>query len=500
MTKLYACIRSKNWIRYALAIFVPIIIMFILILYRKENFFHFVPGTSDEIDYWMEIRAIVENGLFSNSGYFGYQELTANYLFYGAHGPYLLLPYYLIGKIIGWNTYTPLICNVLFMIIALLLFAAITKSNRMTGLLCILLCGYSYFTIFYMTAMVETLFFAIAIVMGALFYKCFSDPEASKKYKIWLFVLISISALFRISNVLFFFPYLFLLQVKKKSHYIYIIAGGFIYMFLLYLMTSMFSVAYPNGFLYKLMQAVQTEGIGEGAVMILKNIYKNIGNFLNPGFGGYPNVFMRYVMMFSGIAYTFFAFFRLKDGKVRKREKLDWISFSNALTLLLIVILVFTFYDVYSWRDTRTFAPVLFTTFVLTILHVKISISLRTAVVTASIVSIIFVNHTLNYTASSFPKNKEDFTMLNDHIRYDAEAESRWENTVLINNFPVYLTNMEPGISFMYYYGILPIEQPLKSKYAFFKGEFQDDQFVLIETDGTYYLYCNKAYLENQSR
>jgi len=209
-------LRSRCWLKYAIALATPLILMLLLLAVCQRNLFNFTPLWSDELGYWHETNTAVNRGLFSNnSGYFSYLEIPTNLLFYGAHGIFIIIPYYLIGIVLGWTTYTPLIANIIFMTAAMLLFARITRNTRHTAILAVLLLFFNYFLMYYITAMSETLHYACCIVIIALVSRCFTDTSHKKRYMILLFIAVTIASFIRINNVVFYLPMMLMVKLTN---------------------------------------------------------------------------------------------------------------------------------------------------------------------------------------------------------------------------------------------------------------------------------------------
>lgn len=83
---------------------------------------------SDEVSYYKQIEAMIEFGM--PKGYWGYNESTALVGTYGAWSFFNFLPYAMLGKVIGWNYFSPIICNLLFIQLAFVVFAYLTRINN----------------------------------------------------------------------------------------------------------------------------------------------------------------------------------------------------------------------------------------------------------------------------------------------------------------------------------------------------------------------------------
>lgn len=322
-------LRNRCWHKYAIALVTPFILMLLLLAVCRGNLFNFTPVWSDELGYWHETDTAVNLGLFSeNSGYFSYLEIPSKLLFYGAHGIFVIIPYYLIGIIFGWTAYSPLIANIIFMTAAMLLFARITRETRHTIILAVLLLFFNYFLLYYITAMSETLHYAISIVIIALVSRCFTDTALKKRYMILLFIAVTIASLIRISNVVFYLPMMLMVKLTKKRHYLYLILGWPILTALLFYICSRFSAPYPFGFLSGLLGAAGSGDLYGALNMLWDHFVTNIKLFLSPK-DNVLLVFGRYASILVLILSGFFSFFTVKHGHVVRRENADRVCLSS---------------------------------------------------------------------------------------------------------------------------------------------------------------------------
>lgn len=119
---------------------------------------------NDEVCYYKQIEAILSFGI--PKGYYGYNESSAQLLSFGAWNPLIFLPYVIIGRLIGWTFITPIIINLLFISIGVVLFARIIRIDYMqmcTIVFCII-CS-PVFMRYVLSCMPETIFFTGMIIV-----------------------------------------------------------------------------------------------------------------------------------------------------------------------------------------------------------------------------------------------------------------------------------------------------------------------------------------------
>lgn len=125
---------------------------------------------SDEVSYYKQIEAMIEYGM--PGGYWGYNESTARIGTFGHWTVLGFIPYYIIGKLLGWTFLTPIICNLFFMSMASLAWYALSRPTpeQVIGWIMLsaslpVLCRYS------LAAMLEALIVAMGIVLVGLTVK-----------------------------------------------------------------------------------------------------------------------------------------------------------------------------------------------------------------------------------------------------------------------------------------------------------------------------------------
>ncbi len=161
---------------------------------------------SDEILYYKMIEAMSK---FNQPlGYFGYAESFAQIGHLGSFSPFFLFIYVLYGKIFGWTLFSPLICNLIFMTIAMFLFAYFVCPNRIQTVEIMILYVCSFiFTRYIFTCTPETLVYALVLIFFSVSVKAFRQKDEDKKtaYLVALNLLACYLTLLRPYWVLLFF-------------------------------------------------------------------------------------------------------------------------------------------------------------------------------------------------------------------------------------------------------------------------------------------------------
>lgn len=114
----------------ALAILIPVIGMIVYMMSQGLTFDQiYIPSSywNDELFYYKQIEGVIKYG--HPQGCFGYMESQALYGNFAAWNFTNILPFALVGKIFGWNPYTPIWFNMFIWIVALILFALLIKPS-----------------------------------------------------------------------------------------------------------------------------------------------------------------------------------------------------------------------------------------------------------------------------------------------------------------------------------------------------------------------------------
>ena len=83
---------------------------------------------NDELFYFKQVEGIVNYGY--PQGYFGFNESHARQLSFAAWSPVLVWPWILWGLVFGWNLQSPVICNIVLMMITMFGFVRLVKPDR----------------------------------------------------------------------------------------------------------------------------------------------------------------------------------------------------------------------------------------------------------------------------------------------------------------------------------------------------------------------------------
>ena len=208
-----------------LTVILPILVLYFLLIVNGKglNPQIFIPTFNDEVSWFSQVESMIKYG--RTLGYEGYNLTHATVGTYGAWGVASLIPYALIGLVIGWDLHSMVIANVILLSFAIAVFIWLTKPNMQqllwlgAGYLCMnITIGYS------MLAMAESLRYALAIILAGMLIKLYNG-EQSKIFKyavlpIVLFYAIQVYLIFALLVPIYIFGIL-----KEKKLYVRLIVS-----------------------------------------------------------------------------------------------------------------------------------------------------------------------------------------------------------------------------------------------------------------------------------
>ncbi len=168
---------------------------------------------NDEVYYYKQIEGMIAYGF--PRGFFGYNEEHALMLSFASWSPALYLPWALWGFCFGWNVYSPVIANIVFLSLTLAVYVILTnpKVNQLVAF-SVLFILFRPITRYAMSLVPETICHCMAILITALGIS-YQRKEKSVKL-IFIFALASYAMLMRPYMVLFMgLPVFFLIKKRK---------------------------------------------------------------------------------------------------------------------------------------------------------------------------------------------------------------------------------------------------------------------------------------------
>ncbi len=170
---------DKKRIVVLIALITPILSMILMMLVQGLWFNSISISCSmwnDELIYYKQIEGMLDYG--SPIGYYGYSESHAAIGTYGAWGPVVLLPFMIFGKIFGWTTASPIIANLVFTTVALVLFAVMCRPSLEKQIyISLIYLAYGIVTRYVVSATPESMLLALALIYCILTYKVIIEED-----------------------------------------------------------------------------------------------------------------------------------------------------------------------------------------------------------------------------------------------------------------------------------------------------------------------------------
>lgn len=222
--------RLKKVGRYLLEYAGYIIIFFLLVgiycyVRDRRMFWNIFPPAgqwNDEVFYYKQIESMIKYGF--PRGYFGYNESHAQMLTFGPWNLFLLLPYVIVGKVLGWNYFMPVLVNILMFASAIFIFAKVSGATVKERIL--IYCIYGAFGIIFryiLSGMVESIAFSICLVIISLVYKLernFINKKIQPVVWVILFLCFIATVMRPYFIILFSYPLYFSIVRKKREEII----------------------------------------------------------------------------------------------------------------------------------------------------------------------------------------------------------------------------------------------------------------------------------------
>ena len=240
---------------------------------------------NDEQFYFKQIECMVRDTI--PKGYFGYNESAAKVLSFGTWSPVILIPWAIWGKLFGWTLMSPIIANIVFLTIALFVFAILAKPDfKQTLFIFVLLMVTTPLTRYLLSSMCEIVCLVpIVILMGLV---CGYNKGNHKKLRYtFMYICLVFMTLMRPYYVLFFaFP--FFAEKKNKwsqksvSAIIAILSLVAYFIVMHFLTSSYIGSVYNTAWL----DTFATDGFFKGIAGFFKYLISMLRDILLAGIGG----------------------------------------------------------------------------------------------------------------------------------------------------------------------------------------------------------------------
>ncbi len=413
----------------------PLIGVVLLCVFQGNSPFNiFLPNSlwNDEVFYYKQIEAIIHFGI--PQGYFGYNEVPPNLLTFGAWSPMLFLPHVVLGSLFGWNIYSPIIFNLLFVVFSLIIFIVLTNPTlHQKVCLTIFVSSYTFLSRFIVSSMMEALSFSALILLLSLFIYILDYSKSS----VAVYFYLSIALFFAMSRpyyAIFVIPVLVYCFLKKKySMCIFSIISSIIAVVVFFWIEQNITAPYYAQVLNFSLSEVYNQS---GFFGIITHFFGLIANgftdmfdlFFNRDIGGVASII--YFFTFFQMAMLLISTRNIE--KTKKESKIVLISV--AATIFLLIISIFCFYLIYN--GARHLAPVAFVSVFIVSRYCK-----KSSIINVTMSFILFViiapfGNMYNYNFDVPFGTKDDVAIYEEtsmqmyELMKNPVSEGRWDNTV----------------------------------------------------------------------
>jgi len=442
---------SHRWLRTFTALLLcllPFILLGVILFTARAKFTDFHVLNTDEIDYWAEAASITRNGLVNNNaGYFGFNaDGHARLLNYGAHAPFVLLPYALVGHVTASEPITIPFTNFLMLSISLLAFYMMTKSLRVLTFTTLALFLFLPFLMYFFSGMVEVLIFAGVLLILPFHQRLFGE-NSSGRIRVWYFIIVLVWSLFRITNLFLLTP-LFLLELQESRKKGLTMLKYFFVSLAAFLILSLLSTTYPWSFIGQFLRS------STKVEFFFRHALSSAYHFLLPTEGDVFEVGLRYIYL------LWFFFLGIRFIKVRKTASRTETTFllGQVLVLSLNLAFIVAFYEFDGYRGFRMLSPILFFSVISWQMQTKKFVPKWIVPAFFSIAWIgflvAFIPHSAsfynnNVTNRLYPSPKSQILEL---ITFNPSPKDRWENSIYMDLFSYRGLDYEhftPGLGIM---------------------------------------------------
>jgi len=441
-----------------------------------------IPIWNDEISYWHEVLSFSSKGL--DFGYYTMNEITPTFFSFGTHGFGTISVYTAYAKIFGWNFNSIVISNTFFVSIALLFFVkCINPSTRKLLLLTLFYLTYIPLVLYCSTSMTELMNFAVMIIYFTLLYIYINSKPNKNKLFIVLIVFCSFVSFIRIIYILLLLPIIFFRnkELKFDRKLIILLSCWLLLSFFLFLINSLFVSPFPSSFLSKLFSI---SNIFDSILFFVNHFILNILRFFYAFRDESMQVFQRYLV--TGLIFWFFIKSRIVKYRFKQTENYFFISF---IILFLSLLLTFSAYDVFNWRDYRVIAPLIFGIVLFMTISNRLLVIKRMLLINVlGLLLLCFsplVIHSFFLDSKRYSKPKTNIVL--SKIKYTINAQNKFENTVVTDNMDetVFL-NTPAGIGISYSDSV---SDKLQSKYIYTHKLQKLKTYQIVIVSGNNFLY-----------
>jgi hypothetical protein len=448
-------------------------------LFSGSTLVDFVPSyPNDEIHYWHEIATFAEAGF--GGGYYTYNEqpAPADFTHFGPHGPLFPLTYGTVGRVTGWQLWSPVVFNGVVLLLGLLAFFALTGARAREMLLAGTVLTTSFAVMIYVpSAMQESLHHGIALLLAGLL--CRIAVSTNPRDLALFIAVVAVSSFIGPLWAIALTPAL-LLGLRIRMRWRLPVAAGatIVLVAIAWYGWRLLSAPVPG---VQLQVATGTSGISteiawDNTVSNLRHLTTGINNvFHEPGL-----LLTTYLALFVFAACVFLVAREILQRRSKDSGGLRSVSaeLTGAVVLLALFAAIIPFYIDVAMAFNRVVMP-----FLLFTLLVAIGLRRqRWLPLTVVAVNLVFMPKLVDAYEilrwGSFAYNRADLaaarTALERNIEFE-RSSSPWCNTLLTSQYDaLQLVALPPGVGYSTTYGSRPPAFP-RSKYILIGSYWPSD-------------------------
>jgi hypothetical protein len=502
--------RAKRFLAGLLIGSIPFLVMsFLLLLMHNATVFDKRIYLSDEIAHWAQPATFVAVGF--DGGYYTADEAlpqieTRMY----AWGPGAPVFYGLLGKVIGWQAYTPVLINLAMLALGTaVLVTTVQFDRRGLVLLALLLASFAPIVMYAPMVMLQTLNQGVAMFLAAVFAVAIQRERLDGRWLAFATLVVALASLIRVSWALMFLPLYALAAIGTRSwrRGAPLLVASSLMVLASFILHVLWSAPFPNAF-NRALNAASGDIVG-GLRVLLDNTWRN---FLLSFQGEIDQVLMRATMLIIFAFGTWLVIRAWRGGVWHSRPAR--LGLVLASSMLLIYGFIAAAYSMGGWKDLRVFAPVVLMCLTLLIVfrHYRfvtylLLFGLLAYLYAAQLVvmTTLFYNdplaEELNYDANLA---EQTAAFAEAGVLYTPDADTPWCNTVLAEDVymfqPWTLVALDDGLAYSLIIDLNPdvLRRGIQSRYVLIRDATMEklasqvDLELLVDV-GPGGLYLNRA-------
>jgi hypothetical protein len=395
-----------------------------------------IPAGSDEVIYWLEIRAFHDHGL--DFGSFAQEEQTtlAGFAQFDSHGPVYPIWFGFLALSSGWTYSTPVFWNATLIGISIFAFVLMARLDRRQLVLFSFLILLFYPILLYIPSMMEeSMHYCLALLLAGCILRMLRGWGTTGNYmqpNFLFFLLVLFAVLLRPTWSIAFIGLIPFISWRDRGILLIEMAAGWISMKLFWITTTSTYGSLWSGSAFEVMQKVWNHVIYSVPSLLGRNNPLHISAWPSEA-----ETLLRYQTLLLVAVVAALAIIALKRnhgwrGAFARQDRFVFLFHLANLGGIISVLILF--YDIFDDRDYRTLAPHVLLSMCVMIVDGRF-LKLLWAIVISNCFFFKFMLILFDFTHShNFLEDDQSIRRFQSEIagviRYTHGA-SAWENTLL---------------------------------------------------------------------